>query len=139
MTKQEHRIRIERPLATQLLGLAQQSPDREICGLIGGRDEKPTSVYPVVNIAADPTNTFEMDSQGQIDAFKSMRERDEHLFAIYHSHPTSPADPSRRDIERIGYPETYQIIVSLNIKGVLEMRAYRLDAGASVREVQLGV
>lgn len=131
-------IRIKRPLATHLLGLAQQSPNEEICGLIGAVDGRPTTVYPVANIAATPADTFEMDPQEQIDAFKTMRSRGEDLFAIYHSHPSSPAEPSRRDVEQAGYPEAYQLIISLNTKGVLEMRAYRLAAGG-VEEVQLSV
>lgn len=131
-------ITIKRPLATHLLGLAQQSPEREICGLVGAVEGKPTTVYPVENVTDTPATAFEMDPQGQISALKAMRARRETLFAIYHSHPGSPAVPSERDLENIGYPDVYQLIISLNTKGVLEMRAYRLNAGG-VEEVELRV
>jgi [CysO sulfur-carrier protein]-S-L-cysteine hydrolase len=118
-------IKITRPLATLLLGLAQKSPQQEICGLIGGIDGKPQTVYPVANTASDPARAFEMDAHEQIAAFKAMRTRGESLFAIYHSHPQSPPAPSARDLQDAGYPEALQLIISLNTRGVLEMRAYR--------------
>lgn len=129
-------IRITRPLAIHLLALAQQAPQQEICGLIGAVGTLPATVYPVSNAAHTPENTFEMDPQDQIRALKIMREKGETLFAIYHSHPRSPAEPSARDLEDIGYPDVYQLIISLNIKGVLEMRAYKL-AKEGLQEVAL--
>jgi proteasome lid subunit RPN8/RPN11 len=131
-------ISITRPLATHLLALAQQSPEREVCGLVGAIDNRPSTVYPVKNIAANPEQAFEMDPQDQIHALKTMRAKNENLFAIYHSHPSSPAEPSARDLENIGYPDTYQLIISLNTKGVLEMRAYQLTA-EGLQEVALTV
>jgi proteasome lid subunit RPN8/RPN11 len=120
-------IKIERPLATHLLALAQKSPEQEICGLIGATNRKPSTIYPTSNISRSPQAEFEMNAQEQINAFKQMREKQEHLFAIYHSHPTAEAVPSAKDLENIGYPDAYQIIISLNTKGVLEMRAYKLE------------
>ncbi|HEX7027551.1 MAG TPA: M67 family metallopeptidase [Gammaproteobacteria bacterium] len=131
-------IKITRPLATHLLALAQQSPEREICGLVGAIGDRPSTVYPVKNVAASPEDAFEMDPQDQIHALKTMRTKHENLFAIYHSHPASPAEPSMRDLENIGYPDTYQLIISLNTKGVLEMRAFRLTA-EGMREITLTV
>lgn len=132
-------IKITRPLATLLLGLAQKSPQQEICGLIGAAEHKPQTVYPVANIAADAARGFEMDPHQQIAAFKSMREKGESLFAIYHSHPQSPPVPSTRDLQDLGYPEALQLIISLNTKGVLEMRAYRKLDDSALEEVHLSV
>jgi proteasome lid subunit RPN8/RPN11 len=131
-------IKITRPLATLLLGLAQKSPQHEICGLIGAAEARPQTVYPVANIAPDTAQGFEMDPQAQISAFKAMRAKGENLFAIYHSHPQSPPVPSTRDLEDLGYPQALQLIISLNTKGVLEMRAYRKHGGG-LEEVQLSV
>lgn len=137
MEKKE--IKITRPLATLLLGLAQKSPQHEICGLIGASGIKPQTVYPVPNIAPDTAQGFEMDPQSQISAFKAMRAKGENLFAIYHSHPQSPPVPSASDLEDLGYPEALQLIISLDTKGVLEMRAYRNNAVGGAEEVQLSV
>ncbi|HEX5057645.1 MAG TPA: M67 family metallopeptidase [Gammaproteobacteria bacterium] len=132
-------IKITRPLATLLLGLAQKSPQQEICGLIGAIDEKPQTVYPVTNAASDPSREFAMDSRAQIDAFKAMRAKGETLFGIYHSHPQSPPVPSSKDLEDLGYPEALQLIISLDTKGVLEMRAYRKHGKDALEEVHLSV
>ncbi len=130
-------IKIKRPLAIHLLALAQQAADQEVCGLIGAIDQQPSTVYPIRNIAKDKHKAFLLDPQEHIQAVKSMRAQDEQLFAIYHSHPNSPAEPSLQDINNflsstasdyaeLNYRQAYYLIISLNIKGVLEMRAYQL-------------
>lgn len=131
-------IQINRPLAIHLLALAQQSPDREVCGLIGAVNQRPSTIYPAGNTSKSPETEFEMDARDQISALKQMRDKQEHLFAIYHSHPGSSAIPSEKDLENIGYPDAYHIIISLNTKGVLEMRAYKLTTDG-FNEVPLSV
>jgi proteasome lid subunit RPN8/RPN11 len=66
-----------------------------------------------------------------------MRERGEELFAIFHSHPQAPAEPSATDLELAAYPDALYLIVSLNTKGVLELRGFRIDASRAVEEVEL--
>ncbi|HEY9148296.1 MAG TPA: M67 family metallopeptidase, partial [Gammaproteobacteria bacterium] len=72
---------------------------------------------------------FAMDPQQQIDAMRHMREGGEELFAIYHSHPHAPPEPSRRDLQEAAYPEALYLIISLDTKGVLQMRGFRLHQG----------
>ena len=79
-----------------------------------------------------------MDPKQQIDAQRKMRDQGEELFGIYHSHPHSPAEPSDTDLEEAGYPEALYIIVSLNTKGVLEMRGFRLRDGKA-QQIQLEI
>lgn len=126
MSNQE--IQLPRKLTLQLLHLAQSSPDQEICGLIGATPQGlAVSCYPVSNQSSQPSIRFQLDEQQQIAAFKKMREREENLFAIYHSHPSAPAEPSASDIAQASYPEAVHLIISLNTKGVLEIRAFRID------------
>lgn len=121
---------LSRPLVQKLFAHAQMEPDAEVCGLIGAQDGNAMSHYPVKNLSPQPNRLFQMDEQAQIAAMKGMRERGEELFAIYHSHPTSPPEPSSRDSEGMSYPDAWYLIISLNIKGVLEMRAWRLEDGS---------
>lgn len=130
---------MSRPLATKLLFEAQKHPEAEVCGLLGAREGEPCSIYPVANAAADRARRFEMDPAGQIAAMKTMRERGERLWAIYHSHPSAPPEPSAADLDGLGYPDALYLIISLNIKGVLEMRAFERDAEHGLREVELGI
>lgn len=131
-------LTIPRPLATRLLFEAQKHPDVEVCGLLAGVDGAPVALYPVTNRASDPATAFVMDNQEQIDALRDMREAGQSLLAIYHSHPSTPPEPSSRDIEELGYPDALLLIISLNIKGVLEMRGWQSVDGRA-REVTLRV
>ncbi len=117
-------IHIPRPLANRLLTLAQSQPEAEICGLISSNDDGDLHIYPVENIATDKGCVFEMEPQQQIDAFRKMREQNQQLFAIFHSHPHADAIPSSKDLEDAAYAEALNLIISLNTKGVLDMRGF---------------
>ncbi|PKM12124.1 MAG: hypothetical protein CVV13_06460 [Gammaproteobacteria bacterium HGW-Gammaproteobacteria-3] len=131
-------IQIPRKITNQLLHFAQLSPHLEICGLIGSLDGEPCHCYPVSNCAERPENRFQLDPQEQITAFSQMRERGERLFAIYHSHPGAPAIPSPTDLALAAYPQALTLIISLNTKGVLEMRGYRI-ADQKAQEITLSL
>ncbi len=131
-------ICIPRTLANRLLTLAQLNPNIEICGLIAcdKNKDKKYHVYPVNNVAANNECAFEMDPQQQIHAFKKIRENQQTLFAIYHSHPNSDAIPSKKDINDSAYNTALNIIISLNTEGVIDMRGYFYDAG-NVKKIKL--
>jgi proteasome lid subunit RPN8/RPN11 len=129
-------IKIPRKITNQLLHLAQISPATEVCGLIGSQQGKPSNCYPINNIAEQPQQQFLLDPKQQIAAMTKMRERNEDLLAIYHSHPTSPAEPSQIDIDMASYPDALYFIISLNTKGVLELRGFKLGNNAA-KEISL--
>lgn len=115
---------IPRTLANRLLTLAQLEPEHEVCGLISCNQDKHYQVYPVKNIAEDRHCRFEMEPQQQIDALREIRENSAELFAIFHSHPSSAPMPSEMDIAEAAYEDALNIIISLDIRGVLEMRGF---------------
>lgn len=130
-------IELPRHLVNQLLHCAQSSPDAEVCGLIGATAGEPRTCYPVRNAAEAPDMRFRLEPREQIEAMRRMRERGEDLFAIFHSHPASPAEPSPFDLAEAAYPEALYLIISLNTKGVLEMRGFRLSQDQTFAEVEL--
>jgi len=132
------RIILPRQLVNRILSQAQSSPDAEICGLIAARNGRPQRCIQVPNVSDRPQQLFAMDPQGQIDALRKIREQGEELFGIYHSHPHSPAEPSDTDLQQVGYPDALYVIVSLNTRGVLEMRGFRLRENKEV-QVQLEI
>lgn len=134
---QEH-IQIPRKITNQLLHLAQISPDLEVCGLIGSKNGLPSSCYPIKNTAKQAQQRFQLDASQQISAMTKMRDQGEELFAIYHSHPTAPATPSLTDLELASYPEALYLIISLNTKGILEMRGFKIDH-QSAQEIALSL
>jgi proteasome lid subunit RPN8/RPN11 len=130
-------VELPRALVNQILHHAQASPDLEVCGLVGAKDGLPHRCYPVANAAATPQVRFQLDPKGQIDALRQIREADESLFAIFHSHPAAPAEPSPADLAEAAYPDALYLVISLNTKGVLEMRGFWVGEDKSVREAAL--
>ena len=120
-------INLPRNIVNQLLTYAQQDPEMETCGLVAASNNTPTHVYPIENVAGEKQHLFEMSPAKQIEAMKLMRDRGESLFAIYHSHPHAPAEPSLLDMQQASYPDALYLIISLNTKGVLEMKGFYLN------------
>ncbi len=129
-------IQIPRKLANQLLHLAQLSPKHEICGLIGIQNDSSLHCYPINNVADHPEQQFLLDASQQIAAMSKMRESNQELVAIYHSHPTASALPSSADLAGSNYPEALNLIISLNTKGILEMRGFIINQ-ESAQEIPL--
>jgi proteasome lid subunit RPN8/RPN11 len=130
-------IELPRSLVNQILHHAQSTPDLEVCGLIGGREGTPASCHPVANAATAPQVRFQLDAKGQIEAMRQIRDSGEELFAIFHSHPSAPAEPSPADLAEAAHPDALYLVVSLNTKGVLEMRCFRIGEDKSASEIAL--
>ena len=124
------KITLPLKIVNQILAHAQSKAEEEICGLIAEKNGSVSSLYPIRNVSSRRENFFQMDGELQIDAMRSMRENNEELYAIYHSHPHSAAYPSATDIKESQYPDVIYLIVSLDIKGVLDLRGYRLRHSA---------
>ena len=129
-------LRLPRTIANEILTQASTHPDTEVCGLLGGVGDTVRSCLPVPNVSPDAHCRYVMDPAGQIDALRNMRNAGDDLVAIYHSHPEGLATPSVTDIREANYPDAVYLIVSLGIRGVLEMAAFRID-GAGVHDVLL--
>ena len=122
----QEEFQLPRSITNQLLHLAQLSPEQEVCGLVGASQGIASTCYPIKNTDNQPETRFQLDSKQQIDALATMREKDESLCAIYHSHPTAPAIPSATDLKLAAYPDAVYLIISLNTKGVLEIRGFKI-------------
>ena len=129
-------IHLPRTIVNKLLSQAQSHADIEVCGLISAKAGQAENVYPVDNISLDKQHLFEMDPKNQIQAMKAMRENNEQLFAIYHSHPDTAAEPSIKDIAQSSYPETLYLIISLSTKGVLQIKGFYIK-GNDIEAVEL--
>ena len=136
MCKKE--IQLSRKITNQLLHSAQISPNQEICGLIGSSNDIASTCYPIQNIAEQPETRFQLEPKQQIAALSTMRDKEESLFAIYHSHPSSPAVPSATDIKLASYPDAIYLIISLSTKGVLEIRAFTIK-NTDIEELTLSL
>jgi len=119
-------IRLPRALVNQLLHQAQIAPGGKLTGFIGARDGQPRSFH----LTATGT-------QARASTLKALQAQEETLFAILNSHPDSPAEPSGEEFSDLEFPDIPQFILSLNTKGVLELRGYTRISQADWEEVEL--
>jgi proteasome lid subunit RPN8/RPN11 len=105
---------------------------RECCGLLAGTvAEDGTALaivrYPLVNVAEHPAVEYFSEPEGMFAAWRDWRSRDLDVVAVYHSHPTSPPVPSRKDLAMNYSPDVANLIVSLASSPPL-VRSWRLHA-----------
>ncbi len=129
-------LQISKKVFNQLFHSAKHFPDLEVCGLIGIKNGYCKTLYPIDNIDEHPSTNFQLDPKQQISAFSKMRENHETEFAIYHSHPTTPAYPSITDIELVTYPDAVYLIISIN--HLPNIRCYTIK-NKSIQELSLKI
>jgi [CysO sulfur-carrier protein]-S-L-cysteine hydrolase len=117
----------------------------EGCGLLvcDDRDDghlEITHIFPGRNVLASPTR-FRMDPAEVIAAFRTMRERNLRLAAIFHSHPNSPPTLSATDLREAHYPEAAIVIVSFasQVPAVVAWRLERGSDGLTPEEIPVRV
>ena len=112
------RLLIPRAVYAAMLAQAEAERPLECCGLLagppytGGPESRIVQRYALVNAAASPTE-YESDPRSMFNAVKDMRRQSWEVLATYHSHPTSPPIPSRKDLERSYGHEVVNLIISL--------------------------
>ncbi len=108
------RLQIPRLIYEEMVAQAIAESPNECCGLLGGTSDGRVLVrYPLVNAATSPTTEFLSEARSLFLAEKDRRARGVEFLAVYHSHPTSAAEPSRKDRERNYSPDAVNVIVSL--------------------------
>ncbi len=108
---------------------AAEAPN-EACGLIAIRDDVAERFLPAENTAASPYR-FELKPHDPTDFFL---EDEGYELAVFHSHPTDKAEPSRTDVENIGLWEGKPYLILSRPTG--ELRAWRIQDGR-VEELEL--
>ena len=108
---------------------AAEAPN-EACGLIAFKDGVADRFLPGVNDAASPYR-FELRQPNPDDWYL---EDEGYELAIFHSHPTESAKPSRTDIENIGLWEGKPYFILSRPTG--ELAAFTIKGG-QVAELEL--
>jgi proteasome lid subunit RPN8/RPN11 len=121
-------MQIQQGQLDEIIAHATAVAPHECCGLIGGSsDWQASTVYRTRNVAHDPLVTYEAAPEDLFAAQRKMRERDEHLIAIYHSHPRSASpEPSATDVRLAYYPSAVYLIVGLGNREPC-VRAFRIN------------
>ena len=132
-------LRLAPGLLEQLIEHSKKCYPQEGCGLIAGSGSPPAGLQfiPVANVKPS-SSEYEMDPVELIRVLRDVRNTGQQLVAIFHSHPFSPAQPSKRDIERAYYPEAAHLIVSLAEPERPQAAAFRIVEG-EVLEIEVHV
>ncbi|MFA5839151.1 MAG: M67 family metallopeptidase [Candidatus Margulisiibacteriota bacterium] len=112
-----------------------QGKSFEVCGLLAGVNAKISHVFRMLNTDTKPETGYFMDPKEQLVVMKEIRKLGLELLGIYHSHPSSPAYPSPKDVEKAFYDEVSYLIVSLLNKKPA-VRAFRIVA-EKIREEKI--
>ena len=96
----------------EIIAHCRQEAPVEACGLISGQNEECEVVHRMTNADGEKDH-YMMDPEEQFELFKKLRQTDQEVVAIYHSHPHTEAYPSPEDLRLAFYPGVIYIIVSL--------------------------
>jgi len=120
-------ITLQNAQLEEIFAYARQATPFECCGLIGGANDRATSIHPLRNVASNPETTYEAAPEELFAAQRQMRERGEQLLAIYHSHPRSTEPvPSETDVRLAYYPAAIYLIIGLGGAKPI-MRGFRIS------------
>lgn len=121
------RVHLPRRIAMQLMTLAQRDPDNETGGLIAQGNGDIIRILPLVIEHHGKERRFV--EQDFLQAWQSMQQDGESLFAVFHSWPHG-ATPDR---DAIRLPaqivDAMRITIALDTKGVLKIDGWKKQAG----------
>ena len=114
----------------ELVAHAEREAPNEACGLILLRDGRAERYEAGRNSAASPYR-FELEFD---DPEIWFAEDEGYELAVFHSHPASPAHPSRTDVENIGLWERKPYVILSLRTG--DLAAFRIEDG-QIRELTI--
>ncbi len=116
------RLILPRDVYSVMVAQAVTERPNECCGLLAGVREvtdgegmpvgRVARIYPLLNEAASPVE-YLSDARSMFEAVRDMNRHNLEVLAVYHSHPTSPPVPSRKDLERNYSEDVINLIISL--------------------------
>lgn len=109
----------------EIVAHARAEAPRECCGVIVGPPGAPRELNRLTNVYQG-VDFYEPDAAELYRVYMDADVRGWEIQVIYHSHPVSPAYPSRRDVEHAGWPESVYVICSLEHAEAPVLRAFRI-------------
>ena len=118
----------------RIVAQARAEAPNECCGIIGARDGRAVTLYPVRNAAASPLR-YEIEPRDQYRIEMEIEESGLEIAAIYHSHTRSDPVPSQTDVNLAFHPDSVYLIVGV-AGAEPDVRAWRIVDG-QVSEAEL--
>jgi proteasome lid subunit RPN8/RPN11 len=131
-------VRILASVAQNLSAQVQQHPHQESCGLLAGRENLITRVFPATNAAINPATSYEIAIPQLFELMREIRAAGLDFLGIYHSHPNGKNEPSPRDISLAYYPDAAYFILSPLADAPHPVRAFSIREGC-VKEFEIQI
>jgi proteasome lid subunit RPN8/RPN11 len=129
-------MRIARSMLDEIVAHSREEAPNECCGLIGGRDGRPTSLHRARNEFESPLR-YNVHPQDLLRITAEIERRGEELAGIYHSHTRSEAYPSQTDVNlAANWPDPLYLICSLADPDAPLVRAFSIRDGL-IEEAEL--
>jgi desampylase len=121
------RVTISSTVVGQIRAEVARSPDVEVCGLLLGAPDNVSACLPAMNVADDPSRTFEVDPRILFAAHRAARAGALPVVGHYHSHPGGRCEPSATDAAMMGADGELWLIATTE-----DLRGWRASGGAFV-------
>ncbi|MCX5825922.1 MAG: M67 family metallopeptidase [Deltaproteobacteria bacterium] len=118
-------LQMAKSIYERIIGRAREGFPFEVCGILGGKGNIVSAIYPMTNTDASRDH-FMMDPREQFSVVKALRSQELEMLAVYHSHPETPARLSDEDIRLALTPDISYVIVSLAEPSAPEVRSFRI-------------
>ena len=105
-------MKIKDEVVSAIIRHAQKNTTIEACGYLAGHDDVITTHYEMTNVDHSAEH-FSLDPKEQFTVLRNAREKGLTIYAVYHSHPHTPARPSAEDKKLASDPHMCYAIVSL--------------------------
>ena len=104
-------MKILKKIVAQIIEQGKFDLPNECCGYLAGKNSNVVRAFPIKNVDACHDH-FSFDPEEQFAAIKKMRKENIEPVAVYHSHPSTPARPSKEDIRLAYDPDVSYLIIS---------------------------
>jgi len=105
-------LNVKKNIIDALIKHAKSELPIEACGYFAEMNGEVSKIYTMKNID-NSSEHFSFDPKEQFEVIKDMRSNGYKTSAVFHSHPETPARPSREDIQLAYDPNISYVIISL--------------------------
>ena len=105
-------LKINQDIIDRIVAHGRTEAPFEACGYLAEKDGIIIQHFELTNIDKSPVH-FSMDPAEQFAVVKECRNQGLKICAVYHTHPETPARPSKEDIKLAYDPSVSYVIVSL--------------------------
>lgn len=118
-------MKIPQEIINKLFLHAKEEAPLEACGYLAGIGDSVSKLYRMSNI--DQSNVhFSFEPEEQFHVVKAARKEGIDLLAVYHSHPETPARPSKEDI-RLAYDSSISHIIVSIVGENKEIKSFKIN------------